>query len=215
MEDENYFSIYRKDISLIIKNNKAINIQNEFLEINPLNFTLNVYNTKEDFGKKIIDCLGIIGIISLEENTYLITIAKAELICAINKKEIYKVIDTSFIKFIEKEENDNLSDDSIDSNKSDKEEKNIKTNIDEDIIKSLQDIFKTGFYFSNKYDLANSITSHNQILLFYQKDKLLTDYDHIVNGNKNFLANFKLTDKVLSEEEKNKYNIKFFFSNRM
>ena len=89
MEDENYFSIYRKDISLIIKNNKAINIQNEFLEINPLNFTLNVYNTKEDFGKKIIDCLGIIGIISLEENTYLITIAKAELICAINKKEIY------------------------------------------------------------------------------------------------------------------------------
>ena len=61
--------------------------------------------------------------------------------------------------------------------------------------------------------MANSITSHNQILLFYQKDKLLTDYDHIVNGNKNFLANFKLTDKVLSEEEKNKYNIKFFFSN--
>ena len=214
MEEENYFSIYRKNISLIIKNNKAKNNQNEFLEINPLNFTLNVYNTKEDFGKKIIDCFGIIGIISLEENTYLITITKAELICTINKKEIYKVKDTSFIKFIEKEEGENLSDDSIDSNKSDKEEKNSKkNNIDEDIIKNLQDIFKTGFYFSNEYDLANSITSHNQIFLFYQKDKLVTDYDHIVNGNKNFLANFKLTDKVLSEEEKNKYNIKFFFSN--
>ena len=91
MEEENYFSIYRKNISLIIKNNKAKNNQNEFLEINPLNFTLNVYSTKEDFGKKIIDCFGIIGIISLEQNTYLITITKAELICTINKKEIYKV----------------------------------------------------------------------------------------------------------------------------
>ena len=48
-------------------------------------------------------------------------------------------------------------------------------------------------------------------MLYFQKGKLISDYDYIAEGNKNFLANWKLTDRVMSLNEKN--NIKFFFSN--
>jgi hypothetical protein len=48
-------------------------------------------------------------------------------------------------------------------------------------------------------------------MLYFQKGKLLSDYDYIAEGNKNFLANWKLTDRVMSLNEKN--NIKYFFSN--
>ena len=211
MDEEKDFSIYRKNILLCIKNNKASNIKDELLEINPLDFTVKINNEKYNFGKKIIDCLGIIGILSLEENTYLITITEAKYICSIMKKEIYKIIDTTFIKFTEEENKINNEAKSHYLNSEGK--KILKTDKDSEIIKDLQDLFKSGFYYSNKYDLANSTASYNQILYYYQKGKLLSDYDHIINGNKNFLANWKLTDKVLSEEEKDKNNFKFFFSN--
>ena len=152
------------------------------------------------------------GIITLEGDTYLITITEAKLICTISKKEIFKVLDTSFIKFTEKVEEENPDDkekdkkDNIQNNSND-----AIDNQDEEIIKQLKKLFKNGFYFSNKYDLANSLTSHNQIMLFFQKGKLLSDYDYIAEGNKNFLANWKLTDKVMTLQEKN--NIKYFFSN--
>ena len=48
-------------------------------------------------------------------------------------------------------------------------------------------------------------------MLYFQNGKLLSDYDYIADGNKNFLGNWKLTDKVMSLQEKN--NIKYFFSN--
>ena len=218
-EKEKEFSIYRKNDLLLIKNNKSINTKNESLEINSSYFTLKTNKEKNDLGTKIIDCIGIIGIITLENSSYLITITDAKLICSISKKEIYKIIETNFIKFNEEnDENDFCCEEggSEDDKNEEKDNENINNDVqdnDEEIIKSLQNLFKTGFYFSNKYDLANSITSYNQILEFYKKDKLLGDYDHIINGNKNYLANIKLIEKILSEEEKDKINIKFYFSN--
>ena len=218
-EKEKEFSIYRKNDLLLIKNNKSINTKNESLEINSSYFTLKTSKEKNDLGTKIIDCIGIIGIITLENSTYLITITDAKLICSISKKEIYKIIETNFIKFNgENDEDDFCCEEggSEDDKNEEKDNENTNNDVqdnDEEIIKSLQNLFKTGFYFSNKYDLANSITSYNQILDFYKNDKLLGDYDHIINGNKNYLANIKLIEKILSEEEKDKINIKFYFSN--
>ena len=185
-EKENNFSIYKRNNTIIIKNNKSINVNYFCLEINALDFTLFLEEEKdiEMLGEKLIDCIGIIGIISLEDDNYLIVITKAELICSITKKEIYKVLDTSFIKFSDdliqegdifcnehtKEKNDN-------NNKS----FDLETNNDNELIEQLKEIFKKGFYFSNKYDLANS---------------LISSYDYIANGNKNFLSNRKLLIKL-------------------
>ena len=212
--NEKEFSIYRRTNVLIIKNNKSININDACLEINTLDFTPNINYEKDNFGEKIKDCLGIIGIITLEEDTYLILITEAKLICTISKKEIYKVLDTAFIKFTEEIDLDILT-----ANKEENKENKENNNIDDfyfqthdnEIIGKLKEVFKNGFYFSNKYDLANSLTSYNQIMLFFQKGKLLSDYDYIAEGNKNFLSNWKMTDKVMSLKEKN--NIKYYFSN--
>ena len=97
-EDESNFSIYSKDSFLLIKNNKTINIKGFALQIDLTNYTLNVIECKESLGKKINDCIGIIGIIMLEKESYLIIITKALLICTISKREIYKVLETHFIK---------------------------------------------------------------------------------------------------------------------
>ena len=164
--------------------------------------------------KKIHDCLGIIGIITLEDETYLVTITKAKLICSISKKEIYKVLDTFFIKMTEDSDFALFSSGAEEFNNNEKEDADdnyYMKNHDDEIIKQLKELFKNGFYFSNKYDLANSLTSHNQIMLFFQKGKLLSDYDYIAEGNKNFLSNWKLTGKVMSCQEKN--NFKYYFSN--
>ena len=60
--------------------------------------------------------------------------------------------------------------------------------------------------------MANSLTSQNQIKLFLKNTKkLISDYDYIAEGNKNFLSNWKLTDKVMTLQEKN--FIKYYFSN--
>ena len=201
-EDVKIFSVYRKDSNLIIKNNKTMNIKDFCLQINILDLTLHIIEEKENFGQKLIDCLGIIGIIILEEETYLIVITEAKLICTISKKEIYKVLDTDFIK---------LSDDSL-YEEIELNDFNEATNSDLELINELKNKFKSGFYFSNGYDLANSLTSQNQIKNFFtQQKKLISDYDYIAEGNKNFLANFKLTSQIVSLPEKQ--SIKYFFSN--
>ena len=174
-EDEKEFSIFRKGHLIVIKNNKSINIKDDSLEISILDFSTYVNHEKDNLGKKIHDCLGIIGIITLEDETYLVTITKAKLICSISKKEIYKVLDTCFIQMTE-DSNFELftSEKEEDINKNDNDNENINDNYymknhDKEIIKELKEIFKNGFYFSNKYDLANSLTSYNQIMLFSEK----------------------------------------------
>ena len=212
-EDIGNFSIFRRNNLIIIKNNKSLNVNNFCLEINTFDFTPCIIEEKENFGEKITDCQGIIGILTLEDDTYLVIVKEAELVCSISKKEIYKVLDTAFISFTE-----DIDDNDASNNNEEKKDNNdiynclFFENTDSEMIKQLKDIFKNGFYFSNKYDLANSLTSQNQINCFYQKKKkLLSDYDYIVEGNKNFLSNWKLTDKVMSLQDKR--NIKYYFSN--
>ena len=203
-EKESNFSIYAKDSFLLIKNNKSMNITGFCLQLNITDLSVNIIEEKENIGKKIQDCMGIIGIIVLEEETYLIIITKALLVCTISKKDIYKVLDTHFVKLNEEiEENEEKSEDSNEA---------YYNNNDSEIITQLKEMFKNGFYFSNGYDLANSLTSQNQIKNFFTKEKkLISDYDYIAEGNKNFLANFKLTSQIIPLSEKQ--SIKYFFSN--
>ena len=49
---------------------------------------------------KLEDCFGIVGLIFLVNNFYLIILLKAEIICLISKKEIYIIIDANFINDI-------------------------------------------------------------------------------------------------------------------
>ena len=197
--NESEFSIYRKGNLLTIKNNKTPNMTEDFLNINILDFTSHIAKSTTDFGQKIKDCQGVIGIITLEHDSYLITITKSKLICLIEKKEIYKVLDTCFINFSDNSDLVVLNDVNNINNINDNDNKTIEV---------LKEIFRNGYYYSNDYDLANSLTSHNQIMLYFQKEKLLSDYDYIVDGNIHFLANMKLTEKVRST----KY-IRYFFSN--
>ena len=206
--DENLpsFSIYGKESFLLIKNNKSANVKDFYLQININDLTMSLIESKDKLGKKLSDCEGVIGIIILEQETYLIVITKASLVCTISKKEIYKVLDTNFIKLTE-----NFEDVEIKSEEKEEKKEN-KENKDLDLINQLKEKFKNGFYYSNGYDLANSLTSQNQIQSYFTKEKkLISDYDYIDEGNKNFLANFKLTSQLVLL--KKKQNIKYFFSN--
>ena len=206
--DENLpsFSIYGKESFLLIKNNKSANVKDFYLQININDLTMSLIESKDKLGKKLSDCEGVIGIIILEQETYLIVITKASLVCTISKKEIYKVLDTNFIKLTE-----NFEDVEIKSEEKEEKKEN-KENKDLDLINQLKEKFKNGFYYSNGYDLANSLTSQNQIQNYFTKEKkLISDYDYIDEGNKNFLANFKLTSQLVPL--KKKQNIKYFFSN--
>lgn len=209
MEDEiKDFSIYKRSNLLIIKNNKSLNVNNYCLEINVFDYTPFLVDEKELEGTKIMDCMGIIGIITLEDDTYLVVVTDAKLVCSITKKEIYKVLDTSFIKFSD----DLIEEGEIKEELNESDDYYFGNNHDDEIIKDMKELFKNGFYYSNKYDLANSLTSQNQIICFFKNKKILiSNYDYIAEGNKNFLSNWKLTDKVMSLNEKN--IIKYFFSN--
>ena len=81
------------------------------------------------------------------------------------------------------------------------------------ILSELRKIFSKGFYFSNKYDLANSFSSHNQVVLSKSNESsnVVIDYDHIIDGNRNFLANWKFINKLILPNQKN--NTRVFVSN--
>ena len=213
-EQVSNFSVYKRGNVIIIKNNKSLHVKDFYLEISTLNFNPSINEEKDNLGKKLIDCLGIVGIVSLDDDTYLITITDAKLICTISKKNIYKVLDTNFIKFSDDIilEGDEINNEEKESDKNDSiDDYYFNDNHDDEIIKQLKELFKNGFYFSNKYDLANSITSQNQIMQFFsKKKKIISDYDYISEGNKNFLSNLKLT-KITSFSKKK--NIKYYFSN--
>ena len=194
------FTIFQRPNFLTIKANNYKPIQ--FLEISILDFGLNVTSAdKKNYGQKLFDCDGIIGTITLEDDSYLIAITKSQKICTIMKKDIFKVTETTFVKFNNDLDNFNLEK-NLDENQEINEESNIyesSNNFSNDIniIKNLKKVFNNGFYFSNKYDLANSLTSQNQIMTYFNKNlKLISDYDYITDGNKNYLSNWKLTDKI-------------------
>ena len=207
MKNEKNFIIYKNEETITIGSNRF----NEYLSINISNFKLSHFTEINAFGPKLMDCYGVIGLLKLTSNNYLIVITEAKCITLFCKREIYKIINTHFIPFYEIDESQKklelLSD--FLTLKPDKS-KVIKTE-DEELIDSLKIIFKTGFYFSNKFDLANSIASQNQIINAKKSNQSGTDYDYIVDGNHNFLANYKLAKKLILYNQKNSTRV--FLSN--
>ena len=198
MKNEKNFSVFKTESYITIGSNRF----NEFLSIDVTTLKLKHFTDINAFGKKVMDCYGIIGIITLLDNTYLITITEARCILSFCKKEIYKVINTEFIPFIEKKNEENLDLITDLLTLLPGKSKEVKTE-DDEIINDLKLVFKTGFYFSNKYDLANSLASQKQIINSKKSSQSGTNYDYIVDGNHYFLANYKLAKKLIINTQKN------------
>ena len=195
------FSIFQKPNLVTIKNNRF----QEYLQISLPGFDLTYTHDQKDYGSKIYDCYGVIGIINLLNNSYLILITDVKLISTFCNREIYKIADTTFVLL--KEEND-------ENNTNNPEQETIKKEDEVEIAsltQGLKDIFNNDFYFSNKYDLANSLSSHNQVLISKGTKTINIDYDYIIDGNRNFLANFKMIDKFIIYAER--HNTRNFISN--
>ena len=205
MKDEKNFSIYKKEEYLTIESKRF----NEFLTINLSSFDLSHYAENGHYGEKVMDCYGIIGAITLINNTYLIVITDAKLVTSFCKRDLYKISDTHFIPFHEVSENDKSKEMLFDFLATKTGEAKSE---DEIIIGNLKHLFNNGFYFSNKYDLANSISSQRQIIT----EKKSTpggssDYDYIIDGNHNYLANWKLSKKLIYTDKQNTARV--FLSN--
>jgi len=197
-------SIYRKGNTYTIASNRY----REYLEIEVPAFDLKYNNDNKNYGQKIIDCYGVIGIIDLINASYLVCIKDAEISFVLFKREIYKIKSVEFIPLV------------LDSKSAEdihyifeqgptKEEEEVNKYV----INELKKTFSNDFYFSNKYDLANSLSSHNQIEISKKSESnnVVIDYDQILDGNRNFLANWKFINKLIIPNEKN--NTRVFVSN--
>ena len=206
MKSDKNFSIYKSQKYITIGSNRF----NEYLSIDISSFKLKHFTEINTFGPKIMDCYGIIGLISLINNAYLITITEVKCITLFCKREIYKVLNTHFIPFYESDVKNNIEflSDLLTSQQGKSDE--VKTE-EEEIIEQLKMLFKTGFYFSNKFDLANSLSSQFQIINAKKLNQSGTDYDYIIDGNNNFLANYKLAKNLILKNPKNSTRI--FISN--
>ena len=204
MENAKNHSIYRKENVVTIMSNRF----HECLEISLPSFDLNYTTEKKDYGNKLIDCYGIIGIVDLINSSYLIVITEVELSFILFKREIYKIKNVELILLAAKSQNGEIINDFFNQAPNKKEEEENKS-----ICNNLKKTFSEGFYFSNKYDLANSFASHNQIVISKNigSSNAIIDYDHITEGNRNFLANWKLINKLIIPNEKS--NTRLFVSN--
>ena len=204
MENTKNHSIYRRENVVTIMSNRF----QEYLEISLPSFDLTYTTAKKDYGDKIIDCYGIIGIVDLINSSYLIVITEVELSFVLFKREVYKVKNVELILLAAKSQNGEIINDFFNQapNKEEEEE-------NQKICNSLKKTFSEGFYFSNKYDLANSFASHNQIVISKNSESsnAVIDYDQITEGNRNFLANWKFVNKLIKPNEKN--NTRLFVSN--
>ena len=197
-------SIYRKGNIISIMSNRF----HECLEIELPYFILNYTTEKKNYGQKILDCYGIIGIIDLINASYIMCITDVELSFLLFKREIYKIKKVDFIQCsAEKEKPEDVNDIFREGPTKEELEENSY------IIAELRKIFSNGFYFSNKYDLANSFSSHNQIVnqKNNESSNVVIDYDQIIDGNRNFLANWKFINKLILPNQKN--NTRVFVSN--
>ena len=204
MEANKNHSIYRKENIVTIMSNRF----HECLEISLPTFKLNYTTEKKDFGEKIMDCHGVIGVLDLINASFLVVITEVELSFLLFKREIYKIKNVEFMLLAIDSQNGEIINDYYNQGPN-KEESEENKNICEELKK----FFSDGFYFSNKYDLANSFSSHNQIVISKnsESNNVVIDYDQIAEGNRNFLANFKLINRLIMPDEKN--NLRVFASN--
>ena len=197
MDNNKNHTIYRNQNIVTIKSNRF----HECLEISLPRFKLNYTTKKDNLGEKILDCYGIMGIVDLINASYIVAITEVEISFLLFKRETYKIKNVEFILLAaQNQKGGELVNDYFTQgpNKEEKEE-NIQ------IIGELKKIIANGFYFSNKYDLANSFASHNQIAISKNSENTIAviDYDQITEGNKNFLANWKLINKLIIPNQKN------------
>ena len=197
-------SIYRKGNTYTIASNRY----REYLEIEIPAFDLKYNNDNKSYGQKIIDCYGIIGIIDLINASYLVCIKDAELSFVLFKREIYKIKSVEFIPLTLDDQSAEDIHYIFDQGPTKEEEE-----VNKYVLKELKKTFSNDFYFSNKYDLANSLASHNQIEIFKKSESsnVVIDYDQILDGNRNFLANWKFINKLVIPNAKN--NTRVFVSN--
>lgn len=197
-------SIYRKGNTITIASNRY----REYLEIELPAFDLKYNNDNKSYGQKIMDCYGVIGIIDLINASYLVCIKDAELSFVLFKREIYKIKSVEFIPLtLDSESAEDIH--YIFEQGPTKEEEEVNKYV----LKELKKTFSNDFYFSNKYDLANSLASHNQIEISKKSESsnVVIDYDQILDGNRNFLANWKFINKLVLPNAKN--NTRVFVSN--
>ena len=199
-------SIYKRDNIISIMSNRF----HECLEIELPTFNLKYTNEKKSYGQKILDCYGIIGIIDVINASYIVCITEVELSLVLFKKEIYKIKNVEFISCVTDVQIGGGEDISDYFNQNPTKEEMEENN---NILAELRKIFSKGFYFSNKYDLANSLSSHNQVVLSKSNESsnVVIDYDHIIDGNRNFFANWKFINKLILPNQKN--NTRVFVSN--
>ena len=205
MDNTKYLSVYKNEENVFtIMNNRF----HECLEITLPRFQLNYTTEKKDYGEKIIDCYGIIGIVDLINASYLITITEVEVVFTLFKREVYKIKNVEFLLL---EADSTFGEGANDYFKQKPNSEEIEEN--KNICNNLRNIFINDFYFSNKYDLANSFSSHNQIITSKSNESsnAVIDYDYIVEGNRNFLANWKFINKLIMPKEKNSSRV--FISN--
>ena len=207
MDIEQNFTVYKNKDAITIGNYRF----NDFLEIDLKDFSLQHYTSgdkEKNYGLKILDCYGILGVITLLSDTYLIVVSKVKCVVKFCKREIYKIEDTEFIPFgkisaglIKEKELCEILEEGP--------EEGEGTPENQVLIQELKNVFNSGFYFSNKYDLANSIPSQNQMLQAKEGQNAPSNYDCIADGNKNYLANWKLAERLLSRD----YSTRNFISN--
>ena len=172
------FKIYIKESQIDIENVKL----KQFLSINFSNPEIPEISIKFnlDYGSKIIPCFGILGILSFNKIHYLVYISDRKIICQIKDCNICEILSIDFLI---------LSD----------EEFLVTENI-KDILSNIKEIYQKGFYYSNSYDLSNSLTCQFQIINEKVKKEKKVTYNFLKEGNKNFLANNKLIDKFIDIE---------------
>lgn len=199
------YSIYKRDNIITIMSNRF----HECLEIELPAFNLNYTNEKKSYGQKILDCYGIMGILDVINASYIVCITEVELSLLLFKKEIYKIKKVEFISCVTDTQSggDDISDYFNQGPTKEEMEENNK------IFVELRNLLSKGFYFSNKYDLANSFSSHNQVILSKSNESsnVVIDYDYIIDGNRNFLANWKFINRLILPNKKN--NTRVFVSN--
>ena len=158
----------------IIKGNSNLSIKNSKGEYLTIQFSdLSMSHLEHQPQQQVLSSEetidGIVGIFSAFKHNFLITIIKSEFICKINGKDILQIVETNFIPLNEY----GAIPDELQS-----------------IIPSLQEIFKSGFYFSNEYDLSNNFSA--QLQLTKNNNGV---YDKLLEGNPLCLANYKFIDK--------------------
>ena len=180
---DGYLRIYQTQDAIAIHNVRKTDfllLEKEYLSINmqDSNYltSLNIVKAEKTFG--------VLGIITIGIFEFLIHVPCAKLIGNIGNTEIFEIIETEFLQISSLSENY-------------KTRSEIVT-----IVNELKNIFKQGFYFSNNFDLTNSLQN--------QKNKKIINnnsYDIIRDANQTYMWNYDLFQKFFDYNIDSEYMV--------